>query len=54
MHGFTVPPMKRIRVGVIGVGVRGAWAAKRLTMIPGVELTAIGDINPEKLGAQGA
>ena len=51
MHGFVVPPMKRIRVGVIGVGVRGTWAVKRLTMIPGVEVTAVSDINPEKLDA---
>ena len=51
MHGFRVPPMKRVRVGVIGVGGRGAPAVQRLSKIPGCSVTAISDINPERLDA---
>ena len=49
MHGFRVAPMKRVRVGVIGVGGRGAPAAHRIAQIPGCEVTAISDINPKCL-----
>ena len=49
MHGFRVAPMKKVRVGVIGVGSRGAPAARRIAQIPGCEVTAISDINPKRL-----
>ena len=49
MHGFKVAPMKRVRVGFIGIGPRGAAAAHRVAQIPGCEVTAISDINPKKL-----
>ena len=49
MHGFTVPPMKRVRVGVIGVGERGICAVQRIAQIPGCEIAAISDINPAML-----
>ena len=51
MHGFRVPPMKQVRVGVIGVGGRGSRAVERLSLIPGCSVTAISDINPERLDA---
>jgi DNA mismatch repair protein MutS2 len=43
MHGFRVAPMKKVRVGVIGVGGRGAPAAHRIAQIPGCEVTAISE-----------
>jgi len=49
MHGFRVAPMKRVRVGVIGVGGRGIGAVMRIAQIPGCEVTAISDINPARL-----
>ena len=49
MHGFTVPPMKKVRVGFIGVGARGLPAVRRVAQIPGCEVTAISDINPVRL-----
>ena len=49
MHGFAVPPLKRIRVGVIGLGNRGSDAARRLTTVPGVDVVAICDIRPERI-----
>ena len=51
MHGFRVAPMKRVRVGFIGVGARGTPAVKRIAQIPGCEVTAISDINPVRLDA---
>ena len=51
MHGFRVPPMKRIRVGFIGVGGRGTAAVHRIAQIPGCEVAAISDINPDRLDA---
>ena len=51
MHGFSVPPMKRVRVGVIGVGSRGTAAVHRLAQIPGCEVVALSDINPARLDA---
>ena len=39
--------MSRIRVGVVGLGARGGNAAKRLAVVPGVEVAAICDIRPE-------
>ena len=49
MSHFVVPPMKLVRVGVIGVGGRGLPAVQRLAQIPGCSVTAISDINPERL-----
>ena len=51
MHGFRVAPMKKVRVGVIGVGDRGTPAVHRIAQIPGCEVTAISDINPVRLDA---
>ncbi|MDD2455508.1 MAG: Gfo/Idh/MocA family oxidoreductase [Kiritimatiellae bacterium] len=49
MHGFRVAPMKKVRVGVIGVGSRGTGAVRRIAQIPGCEVTAMSDINPKRL-----
>ena len=49
MCGFAVPPMKEIKVGIIGVGARGSGAARRLPFIPGVRVTALCDIQPNRV-----
>ena len=54
MHGFRVAPMKRVRVGFIGIGSRGTAAVHRIAQIPGCEVTALSDINPEMLDANKA
>ena len=46
MNGFSCAPMKRVRVGVIGLGTRGSEAARRLSTVPGVDVAAICDIRP--------
>ena len=36
MNGFAAAPLKKVRVGVVGLGSRGAGAVHRIAMIPGV------------------
>ena len=43
MQGFAMKPMKKLRVGVIGIGSRGTGAVHRLAMIPGLEVAAVCD-----------
>ena len=39
---------QKLRVGVVGLGMRGRGAARRLPFIPGLEVTAICDIREEQ------
>lgn len=48
MQGFAVPPLKKVRVGVIGLG-RGFGGAMRMSQIPGTEVTAICDLVPARI-----
>lgn len=47
MAGFRCAPIENIRVGLVGLGMRGGWAAERLAKIPGVEIVALCDIREE-------
>ena len=49
MIGFAADPIDTVRVGFIGLGMRGPSAIDRFTYIDGVEITAICDLYPEKL-----
>ncbi len=49
MQGYAAPPLKRVRVGLIGLGARGIGAAARLSRIPGVELAAVCDVRKERI-----
>ena len=49
MSGFVAPKLKRIRVAMVGLGSRGYWALTRLVEIPGVDIVAVADNNPEVL-----
>ena len=51
MSNFAVAPMKRIRVGIIGIGERGTAAVHRIALIPGCEFTALCDLRPEAVDA---
>jgi predicted dehydrogenase len=44
MQGFAAKPIKKVRVGVVGLGSRGGSAVNRISMIPGVEVAALCDI----------
>jgi len=49
MQGFACAPMKKVRVGLIGLGSRGLGAATRLPKIPGVELTAVAEVRGARI-----
>ena len=49
MQGFVCAPLKKVRVGVVGVGRRGCWAVERLSQVPGVYVTALCDIDESRL-----
>lgn len=49
--GLTADPLPTVRIGVVGVGMRGASAVRRLTKVPGAQITAICDIEPDRAEA---
>ena len=54
MQGFAAPALKKVRVGVVGLGMRGPGAVHRLANIPGVEVAALCDIYRERVDRQQA
>lgn len=48
MAAYAAPPIKDLRVGVIGLG-RGSGAVKRMSMIPGTRVTAVCDLDPTRI-----
>jgi hypothetical protein len=52
MAGFRAKPLGKVRVGLLGVGHRGSGAVQRLASLPGVEITAIGDLYEERVAKQ--
>ena len=49
MQNFAVKPMKRVRVGFVGIGGRGTGAVHRVSMIPGVDIVALCDKKPAQV-----
>lgn len=47
MHNYAAPALPVVRVGVIGVGSRGASHVSRLARIQGVDIKAVGDLLPD-------
>ncbi len=47
--GLTCEPLEKVRIGVIGLGMRGIEAVSRLLYVEGVEITAVCDILPERV-----
>ena len=39
--GLAVEPIETLRVGFVGLGMRGPWAVMRFAHIPGVEVVAL-------------
>lgn len=54
MSGYAAPKMDKVRVGIIGLGMRGPGAVNRLSKIEGVEIKALCDIVPERAEKQKA
>src|SRR4030095_15587116 len=49
MCGYAAPKMDVVRIGVVGLGMRGADAVGRLSFIEGVEITALCDKYPDRV-----
>ena len=49
MLGFAAEPIDTVRVGIIGIGMRGRGPLKRMAYIDGVEIVAICDLHQENL-----
>ena len=49
MQGFACAPLKRVRVGVAGLGGRGTAAMTRLALIPGCTVTGLCDLRADRL-----
>ena len=49
MLGFAAEPMDVVRIGFIGLGMRGPGAVKRFTQIEGAEIVALCDLLPENI-----
>lgn len=46
---LRTPKMDVVRVGFIGLGMRGPGAVQRFTHIPGVEIKALGDLHADRV-----
>jgi predicted dehydrogenase len=51
MSGYAAPKMETVRLGVIGLGMRGPGAVQRMSHIEGVDIKALCDIREERVAA---
>src|SRR5258708_7171698 len=51
MCGYAAPKIETVRVGVIGLGMRGSGAVERLSYINGLEIVALCDKLPDRVTA---
>ncbi|MBO7110021.1 MAG: Gfo/Idh/MocA family oxidoreductase, partial [Prevotella sp.] len=49
--GLTAPPMKVVRVGFIGLGMRGPGAVERFAQIEGTDVKGLCDVEPNRVEA---
>ena len=49
--GLTTPRLEKVRVGFVGLGMRGSGAISRYLALEGVELAALCDIRPAQVAA---
>ena len=47
--GLTAPKLDVVRIGFIGLGMRGDDAVRRMINIPGVEVVALCDLEPDRV-----
>ena len=47
--GLTCNPLSKVRIGVIGLGMRGMDSVERLLKVDGVEITAVCDVVPDRV-----
>jgi hypothetical protein len=51
MCGYAAPKIETVRIGVIGLGMRGSEAVGRLSYIDGAEIVALCDKYPDRVAA---
>lgn len=51
MCGYAAPKLETVRIGIIGIGMRGSDAVARLSYIEGTEIVALCDKYPERVVA---
>lgn len=51
MCGYAAPKMDNVRIGIVGLGMRGPGAVSRLSFIEGVEIKALCDQYPERVAS---
>lgn len=51
MCGYAAPKMDKVRIGIIGLGMRGPGAVERMSFIEGVEIKALCDQYPDRVAA---
>jgi predicted dehydrogenase len=49
--GLVCEPLEKVRIGVIGLGMRGSDAVSRLLYVDGVEINAVCDVVPDRVAA---
>ncbi|MBZ5856751.1 Gfo/Idh/MocA family protein [Flavihumibacter profundi] len=49
MSGFAAPKLDKVRIGFVGLGMRGPGAVERMSFIEGVEIKALCDKFPERV-----
>lgn len=54
MSGFRVDPIRKVRIGFVGLGMRGPGAMRRMAAIPGMEIAALCDLYPERVAREQA
>ncbi|SFG38044.1 Gfo/Idh/MocA family protein [Pontibacter chinhatensis] len=48
MSGYSAPKLDKVRIGFVGLGMRGPGAVYRMSNIEGVEIVALCDLIPER------
>ncbi|WP_161890127.1 Gfo/Idh/MocA family protein [Pontibacter russatus] len=51
MSGYRAPKLDKVRIGFVGLGMRGPGAVNRMSRIEGVEIMALCDLIPERAEA---
>jgi predicted dehydrogenase len=49
MCGYAAPKLDTVRIGIVGLGMRGSGAVERLSYIEGVEISALCDKLPDRV-----
>ena len=47
--GLTAEPIETVHIGVVGLGMRGSEAVRRLAQLPGAEIVALCDLLPDRV-----